>query len=94
MHSVTFTANARPLGSRQTDAIQRVTGTITDMAAGATGAASGVFTKTRDVGTIYSVNQVAGYLRFMDVVMSLSAGARTSDETRPMNVAYHPRIHA
>jgi len=53
-----------------------------------------VFTKTRDVGTIYSVNQVAGYLRFMDVVMSLSAGARTSDETRSLNTAFHPRIHA
>lgn len=82
------------MGSRQTDAMQRVTGTLTDIAAGANGGAGGVFTKTRDVGTIYSINQVAGYLRFMDVAMSLSPGARTSDETRSLNTAYHPRIHA
>lgn len=94
MLDVPFTANARALGSRQTDAIQRVTGTLTDIAAGATGGTSGVFSKTRDTGTIYSISQTQGYLRFMDAVMSLSVGARTSTETRGLNAAYHPRIHA
>ena len=82
------------MGSRQADAIQRATGTLADIAAGANGGTSGMFTKTRDTGTIYSVGQVPGYLRFMDAVFSLAAGARTSEETRPMNTAYHPRLHA
>lgn len=97
------TANARALGSRQADAMQRITasfdlrrmangdslvgnaGTFGAMAFAATG--GGVST-TMDLATSAAT--------LGDNRISLDSGrvARSANETRGVNTAYHPRIHA
>jgi hypothetical protein len=84
------TANVRALGSRQLDALQNITGTVgqvrTSLALG-TGAFSVIASGTDLAPTGGSANQ--SYFSF-----DASRVARTSTETRSLNTAYYPRIHA
>lgn len=95
----TDTANARVMGSRQSDAVQNVTGRIQARSSAATvGAligASGVFSygaKT-DATNSAPLAHDGGNTNTDSVSFDLSRVARTSTETRSANVALHPRIH-
>jgi len=80
-------ANARGLGSRQHDAMQRVQGNL-----------GGVFALPVNgafqIGDYYSradVSDIGHVITFADY--DNARVARTSAETRPASVAFHPRIH-
>lgn len=94
MRDVRLTANARPLGSRQADALQNLQGSIdgvqqkgivsyTGALAGSTGSPANTVPTVLEPG-----NHGVGKL-----VFNASLVARTASETRPANVAFHPRIH-
>lgn len=95
MHSVTFTANARPLGARQADALQRIQGSF--------GAVDGIVAWQDIVGAfqgrymaLYNATQSnpTTAMRYPNINFDSSLVTRSASETRPVNVAYHPRIHA
>lgn len=95
------TANARTIGSRQRDALQNGTGTLQGRpiptVLGAITAASGAFvlaSRSGAAGASMLVTEPSGSANSDLVTFDLSRVARTSGETRPANVAYHPRIHA
>jgi hypothetical protein len=101
MLDVPLTANARTLGSRQMDAIQNGTGTLQGRpipsVVGAITAASGAFalaSRGGSAGASMLVTEPTGSANSDLVTFDLSRVARTSGETRPANVAFHPRIHA
>ncbi|MNV10989.1 hypothetical protein D3C71_1015350 [compost metagenome] len=93
------TATARTLGSRQADAMQKITGRIQARSAiSATGAiigSSGAFAAhvkteaTNSAPIAFDPNITNGDA----VSFDSSRVVRTSTETRSMNVAFHPRIH-
>ncbi|MNV13478.1 hypothetical protein D3C71_1041170 [compost metagenome] len=94
------TANARTLGSREADAMQKITGRIQARSAiSATGAiigASGAFAAhLKTEGTNSAPVALDANITNGDAVsFDTSRVARTSTETRSANSAYHPRIHA
>lgn len=100
--TVRATANARALGSRQLDAMQKLSGTAGFRpAASAAGAGtgsnvSGVFRYSARAGTSGASELLLGPDSANGDVLSVDASlvARTSTETRSANAAYHPRIHA
>ena len=76
MRSVTFTANARTLGTRQGDSVRspyNIGRLLGNSYAWAAGSANGAGMLLANAG--------------MDGVLA-------GPENRPLNVAYHPRIHA
>jgi len=85
------TANARVMGGRQLDATQRVTGAIVDLVTNVSRAAGGAFT-IGDIGPIPEGTLGTGF-RANRFDFDSSRVARTATETRPVNVAYAPRIH-
>ncbi|MGE8614467.1 MAG: phage tail protein [Achromobacter veterisilvae] len=85
------TANARMLGTMQRDALQNITGSAVSgriLFTTTTGAFGNVGNtgNTPDAGTT-NHGATAG------INFDASRVARTSVETRPINVSYHPRIH-
>ncbi|AOB29904.1 hypothetical protein AKI39_03170 [Bordetella sp. H567] len=90
MPDVLFTANARAFGGRQLDAFQNIYGSIP-----ATGTqielATGVFQLMPQPQAFWTGTSAAGFDGFN---FDASRVARTSSETRPVNVVFHPRIHA
>jgi len=78
MHSVTFTANARLLGSRQVGATQDHSHLL-PAERNIQGAGGAVSRNADNYGAISTGGMSTG-------------GGFT--ETRPVNAAYHPRIHA
>ncbi|KIV62406.1 hypothetical protein SZ54_4002 [Rhizobium sp. UR51a] len=78
MHDVCLTANARALGSRQAAQVRVKSTTWRIIGADSDSA-------------IYSIGQ--GITQGISQMNSLLPDAGTA-ETRPRNVAYHPRIHA
>lgn len=94
------TGGSRALGSRQLDALQNITGggTFRGFIGGSTGSmytASGAFDLVAG-GGIMSPYKVT--LETIDtptdrMSLDVSRVARTASETRPRNVAFHPRIH-
>lgn len=92
------TANARGIGSRQVDALQNLTGSFggigNSTAVGMLTAGTGVFStpgnsQFSDMAPSGVVNGRANTATF-----DASRVARTASETRAINAAYHPRIHA
>ena len=78
MHDVRLTANARPLASRQADAF-----------------------KSHDhpeLGARYDTSTTAGITTILhkgvETLGLINTGPAGGAETRPRNVAYHPRLHA
>ncbi|MFY1901498.1 hypothetical protein ACOTBZ_17635 [Achromobacter xylosoxidans] len=89
MLDASFTANARTLGGRQLDALQKITGAVGDFPS-MTSVASGAFYTAQAGSGGYGDTSVIYNRGHFDS----SRVARASTETRPANVAYHPRIHA
>lgn len=77
------------MGSRQRDALQRVTGAVGDFPI-QTSMGEGVFTVAKTGAGGYGATSVEYNRAFFDNARV----ARTSTETRSVNTAYHPRIHA
>lgn len=91
MHSVTLTANARLMGSRQTDGLRgHDHGTTVQRSRGAVGSSMPVVNNGN--------NQLPFNANGADTYYVITVGASTlaagGVETRPVNTAYHPRIHA
>jgi len=90
MHSVTFTANARPLGSRQAAATGPLN--IPVWTALQTGGTLSVLEPSRLGAAGYAVptgSEGAGTNLFIGRALGGSG-----KELRSLNAAYHPRIHA
>lgn len=93
-----FTANARMLGNAQTDAVQNVTGSFTAIgnsaAVGMLGPGSdGAFQAIGDSKFSDMVPTGVANGRASKATFDASRVARTSQETRPANVALSPRLH-
>jgi len=92
------TANARTLGSRQQDALQNITGHIDSRPSsghpGPIAGSAGVFDTTQS-GHSGSSNVVLNSSSGTSWITTFDASrvARAATETRPVNVAFHPRIH-
>jgi hypothetical protein len=89
MLDVPLTANARPLGGRQSDALQNVVGSVGDFPS-LVAVSSGPFA----MQVAGSGGYGAGDVTYHRARFDLSRAARTSTETRGLNTAYYPRIHA
>ncbi|MDH0092741.1 phage tail protein [Achromobacter mucicolens] len=95
------TANARTLGSRQRDAMQRISGQM-QLRPDDTGsapilnAATGPFSIIVAGGSTGAARMVSNASPLTQNVVNFDSGlvARVSTETRATNAAYHPRIHA
>jgi len=90
MGSVRLTANARTLGSRQGDALQRMTGSVDgfndfSVTSGVLGRANPVPGESAQAGS---------GVRYHELNFDSARVTRSSTETRPLNTAYYPRIHA
>ena len=81
------TANARLLGSTQSDAIQNLTGSAVLNRTNVTGF-NGVFRN----GETYSEAPAAGTSTSRQILFDASYVARTSSETRSRNTSFHPRL--
>jgi hypothetical protein len=86
------TANARLLGSRQRDAVQRITGQFGMRNTVDVAVTGGAITQT-SAGNTAAVG-TSGSGPYVVMQFDSSLVARTSSETRSGNVAFHPRIHA
>ena len=88
-------------GSQQVDAFQQFTGSIFSRqykaAGGAitTGAGALVYARNGGSGDAYEITVSSTGTGNLDAVaLDPSRVARTAKETRPVNTAYHPRIHS
>ncbi|MCZ8388682.1 hypothetical protein [Achromobacter xylosoxidans] len=92
--TVRATANARPLGSRQADALQNIQGSIDGLQqkgiVSNTGALAG--STSSPINTVPTVLEPGNH-GVGKLVFNASLVARTASETRPVNTAYHPRLH-
>ncbi|QKQ45724.1 hypothetical protein [Achromobacter denitrificans] len=100
MPDAPFTANARALGGRQADASQKAVGRIQARSSinafGALIGATGAFQlhgKTEATNSA-PLTHDASITNGDAVSFDTSRVVRTSTETRALNVAFHPRIHA
>jgi len=89
------TANARAMGGRQFDAVQRITGEFGAVDGivpwqGIAGAFQGQFSGQYNTVQPSAVTSI----RFPNISFDSGRVVRSSMETRPVNVAYHPRIHS
>lgn len=95
------TANARPIGSRQRDALQQISGQMQLRPDDTSGAPilntpSGPFNIVVAGGSGGAARMVSNASPLTQNLIGFDASrvARTSSETRSLNTAYHPRIHA
>ncbi|KOQ29452.1 hypothetical protein ABW38_08030 [Achromobacter xylosoxidans] len=89
--TVRATANARALASTQVDTQQGGSGTLGPVVfSGSVAAGTGPFAVDAGLGATFASGP-SGNVR--TVSFDLARVARTASETRPRNVAYHPRIH-
>lgn len=88
------TANARPLGSRQADALQNLQGAIDGVQQKGIVSATGAFAGSTNspVNTVPSALEPGNH-GVGKLILNVSLVARTASETRPLNTAYHPRLH-
>ncbi|MDF3943396.1 hypothetical protein P3W66_25320, partial [Achromobacter denitrificans] len=81
------------IGGKQVDALQRMTGSIGFVARTTTAASAAGVLADPNFSVAYTSPQ--GSTSGSSTVSFDSArAARSSSETRPVNVAFHPRIHA
>lgn len=92
MPDVHLTANARALGSRQRDASQRIVGQFGVRNTVDVAVTGGAITQS-STGSTAAVG-TSGYGAYVVMQFDSSLNTRTSSETRGLNAAYHPRIHA
>ncbi|WP_261175420.1 hypothetical protein [Citrobacter freundii] len=86
--------NGRVLLSEQLDAMQNVTGYLTDNTMGSSSGASGVFGVDSGSGVKYAATSVGNAFSYYGVTFDLSRSARTSAETRPRNIAFNFLVRA
>jgi len=89
-----FTANARALGSQQLDALQRITGVIGYIgrtSTALTGGTGPLYDSTLTPAAMLQGGSTQTWGSNLHYDNALSA--RTSTETRALNVAFFPRIH-
>ncbi|WP_143218557.1 phage tail protein [Achromobacter xylosoxidans] len=92
--------NARTLGSRQSDALQRITGSM-QLRPDDTGGAMilnnpiGAFDVTPSGGTPNAARMVSSPSPLVQNLVTLDSSrvTRSASETRALNAAYYPRIH-
>ncbi|MBR8652456.1 phage tail protein [Achromobacter sp. Marseille-Q0513] len=84
------TANARGMGSKQLDASQHMFGMVGSVQAKNI---AGPFREEPGTTTWFAASQTQAQA-FANVSFDSSRVVRVSTETRPVNVAYHPRMHA
>ena len=93
MLDVPFTANARALGSTQLDAFQGFRIGNLQMSAGGTNAVNRVESTVVNQGGPSLQSPLVGI--FAEVIADGTHGTpRMAKETRSMNTAFYPRIHA
>nr|EGD9505040.1 integrase [Escherichia coli] len=89
--------SGRALISSQSDAVQRMTGSLSQMVYSVTQTASaitGVFGAEISTPNIVQAYSSAGALRYVNVDFDSQRVARTSTETRPRNVAFNYIVRA
>ncbi|MEP8593951.1 carbohydrate-binding protein [Citrobacter freundii] len=86
--------NGRVLLSEQLDAMQNVTGYLTDNTMGSSSGASGVFGVDSGTEIKYTAQSGGNALSYYGVTFDLSRRARTSAETRPRNIAFNFLVRA
>ncbi|HAJ8889324.1 TPA: phage tail protein [Escherichia coli] len=89
--------SGRALISSQSDAVQRMTGSLSQMVYSVTQTASaitGVFGAKISTPNIVQAYSSAGALRYVNVDFDSQRVARTSTETRPRNVAFNYIVRA
>ncbi|HBB8373489.1 TPA: tail fiber protein [Escherichia coli] len=89
--------SGRSLLAAQSDAMQRLTGSLSQMVYSVTQVPSeinGVFSGTSGTQNIVQAYSSAGALRYINVDFDSQRVARTSTETRPRNVAFNYIVRA
>ncbi|MDT9846262.1 hypothetical protein [Citrobacter freundii] len=86
--------SGRALLSEQLDAMQNVTGSLSDNTMGSASSASGVFNVDSGSGVKYAAPSVGNAFGYYGVTFDLSRSARTSAETRPRNIAFNFLVRA
>lgn len=86
--------SGRALLSQQSDAMQNVTGYLSDNTMGSASSASGVFRVDSGTGVKYAAPSTGSAFSFYGVTLDLSRSARTSAETRPRNIAFNYIVRA
>ncbi|MDU7218521.1 MAG: phage tail protein [Citrobacter freundii] len=86
--------SGRALLSEQLDAMQNVTGSLSDNTMGSASLASGVFNVDSGSGVKYAATSVGNAFGYYGVTFDLSRNARTSAETRPRNIAFNFLVRA
>ncbi|KPR46179.1 phage tail protein, partial [Citrobacter freundii] len=81
--------SGRALLSEQLDAMQNVTGSLSDNTMGSSLSASGVFNIGSSSGVKYAATSAGSAFSFYSITLDLSRSARTSAETRPRNIAFN-----
>ncbi|MDT7359191.1 phage tail protein [Citrobacter freundii] len=86
--------SGRALLSEQLDAMQNVTGSLSDNTMGSASSASGVFNVDSGSGVKYAAPSAGNAFSYYGVTFDLSRSARTSAETRPRNIAFNFLVRA
>ncbi|HGT8326187.1 TPA: phage tail protein [Escherichia coli] len=86
--------SGRALLSEQLDAMQNVTGSLSDNTMGSSLSASGVFNIGSSSGVKYAAQSAGSAFSFYSITLDLSRSARTSAETRPRNIAFNYIVRA
>ncbi|MGX5040017.1 phage tail protein [Escherichia coli] len=86
--------SGRALLSEQLDAMQNVTGSMSDNTMGSASSASGVFRVDSGSGVKYAAPSTGNAFGYYGVTLDLSRSARTSAETRPRNIAFNYIVRA
>ncbi|WP_394854924.1 integrase [Citrobacter freundii] len=86
--------NGRVLLSEQLDAMQNVTGSLSDNTMGSASSASGVFMVDSGSGVKYAAPSVGNAFGYYGLTFDLSRSGRTSEETRPRNIAFNFLVRA
>nr|DAQ24744.1 MAG TPA: tail fiber protein [Caudoviricetes sp.] len=86
----------RALLSQQGDAIQKISGTVTDNAMGLSASGSGAMTITGESGITYyaSATPSSSYIYYKKIGIDSSLVARTANENRPRNIAFNYIVRA
>ncbi|MGO0763617.1 tail fiber protein, partial [Citrobacter freundii] len=86
--------NGRVLLSEQLDAMQNVTGSLSDNTMGSAYSASGVFRVDSGSGVKYAAPSAGNAFGYYGMTFDLSRSGRTSEETRPRNIAFNFLVRA
>ncbi|WP_038348742.1 tail fiber protein [Escherichia coli] len=88
--------SGRALLSQQSDAMQKISGSVADNSMGASASGSGAMTITGAAGTTYYASATASssYIYYKTIGIDSSLVARTANENRPRNIAFNYIVRA